>query len=96
VVYSGDQEPITSRRWEAFREGLQDIQYLDMLAKLVKQAEERSTVQGNNELHQLAIDGKAVHDQAVNEVLSKKEEQTLYSWREKIVNSILLLKEKIK
>jgi hypothetical protein len=91
VVYAGDQGPITSRRWEAYREGLQDYQYLYLLQQLIKQVDEKSTVQKNAELAKLAIEGKGILDQAVNEVLTKKDEPTLYFWRKKIAEMILKL-----
>ncbi|MDI6783435.1 MAG: DUF4091 domain-containing protein [bacterium] len=94
VVYSGDQGPIPSRRWEAYREGLQDYQYLYMLEQLVKQAEEESTVQADMELKKLADEGRSVLNQAVAEVLKKKDEPTVYFWREKIAEMILELRNR--
>ncbi|MFB3894810.1 MAG: glycoside hydrolase domain-containing protein [bacterium] len=92
VIYSGDHGPITSRRWEAFRAGIQDYQYLDMLQQLIKLAKEESTVQGNDNLAKLAIEANGVLNEAVNQVLTKKDETTLNLWRQKIAEMILKLK----
>ncbi|MCX7919360.1 MAG: DUF4091 domain-containing protein [bacterium] len=93
VVYSSDRGPIPSRRWEAFREGLQDYQYLFILEQLIKQAEAEGTAQENDMLVKLAREAKGILQQAVNEVLLTKDESVVYLWRERIAEMILKLKK---
>jgi hypothetical protein len=89
VVYSGANGPVTSRRWEAFRDGLQDYQYLYLLNQAILKAESSN----NPEQVSLARESRVILNSAVEDVLATQSEPRLLEWRDKIIQQLLKLDE---
>ncbi|RKY37797.1 MAG: hypothetical protein DRP73_01195 [Candidatus Omnitrophota bacterium] len=88
MVYSYTEKngPVTSRRFEAFRDGLEDYAYLFLLDKLSKQKMIPRKLQSKV---------KEVLEKAPEEILKNRNNFTLYSlWRKRIAELILELKGK--
>ncbi len=90
VVYSGVNGPVTSRRWEAFRDGLQDYQYLYLLNQEILKAE----ASGIPASVSLAKESRILLNTAVDDVLESQSETRLLQWRRKITGQILKIQGK--
>ncbi|MEA3401333.1 MAG: DUF4091 domain-containing protein [Armatimonadota bacterium] len=78
-VYTGRDGPVTSRRWEAFRQGLEDYCYLWLLdQRLQRAADDRPTAQ-------------RILDAAADDVLEHPDTATVEQWRRRIASAILQL-----
>jgi len=83
VVYP-DENPITSYRWEAMREGINDLKYIECLKKEMKKIKDEKK--------------KKECEDLINEFLKEVTENNetpdlIYNYREKIVAKILELKK---
>jgi hypothetical protein len=83
------KEPIiTSKRWEAWREGVEDWQYLLMLEKEIRKAEKKKDMK-------VANDNKKILQEEVKKVLSDKGNSLLAERaRERIIEEIIRLRGK--
>lgn len=90
VVYSGP-EPVTTPRWEGLREGMNDVKYFEALKKEIEKAKE------NKVDETLIKDAEGMIEKALIEITEKIENPDTYLfWREKIVETILKLRESSK
>ncbi len=87
VVYQGTYGPVPSRRWEAFRDGLQDYQYLYLLNQEILKAE----ASGIPTSVSLAKDSRILLNTAVEDVIESQSETRLLQWRKTITGQILKL-----
>jgi hypothetical protein len=85
-VYIGKKGPITSRRWEAYRAGFQDYEYLNILKKAIAEGKQKNIDTSESE------DALA---KGVKKILAKKYSPDYREVRKKISGEILKLKEKI-
>jgi outer membrane protein assembly factor BamB len=69
LVYPGDKKPVTSRRWEAVREGVEDYRILASLAKSAQADETAKTTAGARARikHLIEISLPGLLDQSYNE-----------------------------
>ncbi|MGC9318164.1 MAG: glycoside hydrolase domain-containing protein [Armatimonadota bacterium] len=78
-VYTGPDGPVTSRRWEAFRQGLEDYCYLWLLdRRLQRPGGDDATAQ-------------AILQAAAEDVLEHPDTATVEQWRRRIAGAILQL-----
>lgn len=84
VVYPGE-DPITSYRWEAMREGMNDVKYMEYL--------KQQAVKVKNE--KLKKECFNLIDEALREITENTQDaEKIYTYRKKIIEKILECKGK--
>jgi len=78
-VYRGLDGPIPSRRWEAFREGLEDWCYLDLLRRRIDEAGEGPEVD----------EARRILDDAPTRVMRSADTRTIEIWRRRLAEAIV-------
>lgn len=87
VVYSGP-EPIPSLRWEAIREGMNDVKYFEVLKKEIELAKEEKIIDDLLEKYERII------ETGLKEITEKIENpELIFEWRKKIIDAILEIRE---
>jgi len=85
AIYNGVDGPISSRRWEASREGIEDWQIMRLVERLAK-------VEGIDK--QAATRARKLVDEALDTVLSKKDKPDLANrYRVKLIKTAVALAE---
>jgi len=94
VIYGANQSPVDtqgehivpSRRWEAWREGIEDYEYLTQLRKVINQIRTSDPA--------TSVDSESILNLQVELVLNNKaDSETVYSARQIITETLLKLKE---
>jgi hypothetical protein len=91
VVYSYYGSPVDthgekvvpSRRWEAWREGIEDYEYLYKLQQVINRVQNSNPTEAN--------EAQQILDDQVKHVLEEKHEDTVYRARQKLTETILKL-----
>ena len=84
MVYPGEDGPVTSRRWEALREGWDDYKYLYLLDKMIKEEKNQEK----------AKEAKMLLEEAEKEVMKNPTNYQLADYyRERIAKEIMKLKK---
>jgi hypothetical protein len=83
VVYPGEN-PITSYRWEAMREGINDVKYIECLKQEIKKSKNEKKKK----------DAEQLIDEFLRDVTENNENPDIvYNYRKKIVEKILDLRQ---
>ncbi|MFA5858037.1 MAG: sugar-binding protein [Elusimicrobiota bacterium] len=86
--YKNDVSPVTSRRWETWRDGLEDYLYLHILKERIQKLEAVKPSQKS----ELVVQAKQVLDDAVKTVLANKTDPSVVmDYRKKIAEMIVKL-----
>ena len=83
ILWCGnDKRMISTKRFEAFREGLEDVAYMDLLAKAIAAAEDGSQPQGGKYLMPSCViaEAKALLDAREN-IIKSHDQASVDAWR---------------
>ena len=87
IVYSGPK-PVTTPRWEGMREGMNDVKYFEVLKSEIKKAKEKKASEA------MIKEAEDMIQIALKEITEKIDQpDTVYIWREKIVEKIIQLRK---
>ena len=87
TIYPTSSGCITSRRWEAFREGIEDYRYLYLLKEEIKKVKDEK----------VSKEAEKIMNQAIEEILNRPLDYSLYKkWRKRLAEEILKLNKGVK